>query len=90
MLGEELGDNGGCVRCPAGSASFGNSASCADCADVPGLVCHGGADFEVEAGYWLSQSAAACTPDDNALQCLKDRMYECSRAVRRCRLNTSG
>ncbi|KAK3278883.1 hypothetical protein CYMTET_13210 [Cymbomonas tetramitiformis] len=78
-------DGMSCQRCPNGTISFStdfNTSQCVSCDGVDGLQCHGGADFSVDDGYWLSEQAAnagteVCSNNSKAKECFFKYIYPC-------------
>ncbi|KAK3276001.1 hypothetical protein CYMTET_15901 [Cymbomonas tetramitiformis] len=72
-----------CQICAQGTLKLSNNTQpCWDCADIPGLTCHGGAMFTVQEGWWLATSsirlcAAKRAVLEEPISCLLDRIYEC-------------
>ncbi|KAK3259308.1 hypothetical protein CYMTET_31689 [Cymbomonas tetramitiformis] len=77
VMGEELLGTAMCSECKEGYLGFGNM-SCSSCGDTEGLVCPGGATFQVEDGYWVAPNAAYCAED---VECFLDRVYQCEVAA---------
>ena len=72
-------DQGGltCKICVKGFINFDPQAKfCDSCLLKKGLVCFGGAEYEIEDGYWVSPGAANCT----SFECFSSRIYACGRA----------
>ncbi|KAK3279706.1 hypothetical protein CYMTET_12423 [Cymbomonas tetramitiformis] len=82
VVGEILTSALVCAKCPEGTLTFSNSSSqCTSCTEefelhgqpLEGLVCHGGAEYEIEQGFWLAPVARDC-PDE---RCFLNRIYKC-------------
>ncbi|KAK3270399.1 hypothetical protein CYMTET_21202, partial [Cymbomonas tetramitiformis] len=77
IAGEQLEggatDTPTCQVCAPGFLSFSNESACARCADHPGVICPGGANFAIEAGAWVAPGSQWCDEDT---QCFLDQLYE--------------
>ncbi|KAK3237234.1 hypothetical protein CYMTET_52668 [Cymbomonas tetramitiformis] len=69
-----------CSWCEAKSITFDNESSCVSCTKdqdsvvEEGLICLGGADYEIEKGFWVAPNVEFC---GNKVECMFDRIYRC-------------